>query len=52
MSSDITAGYIVTDVERLRQPMQKITDYMLKCAGYKPSATITELPIKDSQSNS
>ncbi|MDC8445748.1 MAG: tyrosine-type recombinase/integrase [Nitrosomonas sp.] len=52
MSSDITAGYIVTDVERLRQPMQKITDYMLKCAGYKPSATITELPTKDSQSNS
>lgn len=52
MSSDITAGYIVTDVERLRQPMQKITDYMLKSAGYKPSATITELPTKDSQSNS
>jgi len=52
MSSDITAGYIVTDVERLRLPMQKITDYMLKCAGYKPSATITELPIKDSHSNS
>jgi integrase len=43
MSSDITAGYIVTDVERLRQPMQKITDYMLKCAGYKPSATVTDL---------
>lgn len=52
MSNDITAGYIVTDVERLRQPMQKITDYILKCAGYKPSATITELPIKDSHSNS
>lgn len=52
MSNDITAGYIVTDVKRLRQPMQKITDYILKCAGYKPSATITELPTKDSQSNS
>jgi integrase len=43
MSSDITAGYIVTDVERLRPPMQKITDYILKCAGYKPSATVTDL---------
>lgn len=43
MSNDITASYIVTDVERLRQPMQKITDYMLKCAGYKPSATVTDL---------
>lgn len=43
MSNDITAGYIVTDVERLSQPMQKITDYMLKCAGYKPSATVTDL---------
>lgn len=37
MNNDITAGYIVPDVERLRKPMQKITDYILKCAGFKPS---------------
>ena len=48
MSNDVTAGYIVADVERLRQPMQKITDYILKCAGYKSSATITALPEKKS----
>lgn len=30
MSDDITAGYILADVERLRQPIQKITDYLLK----------------------
>ncbi len=47
MSNDITAGYIVADVERLRQPMQKITDYILKCAGYKRSATVTDLPKKN-----
>lgn len=46
MNNDITAGYIVTDVERLRDPMQKITDYILKCAGYKPTATVTDLPQK------
>ncbi|MGZ0019152.1 hypothetical protein [Nitrosomonas sp. wSCUT-2] len=46
MSNDVTAGYIVTDVERLRQPMQKITDYILKCAGYKPSAIVTNLSKK------
>ena len=51
MSNDITAGYIVADVERLRQPIQKITDYILKCAGYKPSATVTDFPIKNLQSN-
>ena len=51
MSNDVTAGYIVADVERLRQPMQKITDYILKCAGFRPSATITDLPIKYLQSN-
>lgn len=28
-SSDVTAGYIVADVERLREPMQKITDVLL-----------------------
>jgi integrase len=40
MNGDITAGYIVTDVERLRKPMQQITDYFLKCMGVQPSAPI------------
>jgi integrase len=31
--SDVTAGYVVASVERLREPMQKITDYVLRCAG-------------------
>ena len=35
MSSDITASYIITDVERLRKPMQQISDYLLKCMGVK-----------------
>ncbi|SFF15128.1 integrase family protein [Nitrosomonas sp. Nm166] len=48
MNNDITAGYIIADVERLREPMQKITDYILKCAGYKPSATVTDLSEKKS----
>lgn len=43
MNNDVTAGYIVSDVERLRAPMQKVTDYMLKCMGVKPSAEIIEL---------
>jgi integrase len=31
-SSDVTAGYIITDVERLRRPMQQIEAYILeKC---------------------
>lgn len=30
MSNDVTAGYIVNDVERLREPMQRITSYILK----------------------
>lgn len=29
MSNDVTAGYIIKDPERLRVPMQKITDYLL-----------------------
>lgn len=42
MNNDITAGYIINDVERLRAPMQKITDHLLKCMGVKPSAEIIE----------
>ena len=45
MNNDVTAGYIISDVERLRPPMQKITDYILKCVGVIPSADIIELPL-------
>ena len=33
--SDVTAGYIVTDVERLREPMERVSDFMLKAAGVR-----------------
>lgn len=41
--ADVTAGYIVPNPERLREPMQKITDYMLKAGGLKPTAPVVEL---------
>ncbi|MGY6216652.1 tyrosine-type recombinase/integrase [Methylolobus aquaticus] len=41
--ADVTAGYIVANVERLREPMQRITDYVLKAGGLKPSADILTL---------
>lgn len=40
MTNDVTAGYIVADVERLRKPMQLITDYILKCMEVKKPADI------------
>lgn len=43
MGSDVTAGYIVITPERLRAPMQKVTDYILKASGVKPSADVVEL---------
>ncbi|CEK09169.1 protein of unknown function [Legionella hackeliae] len=46
MSGDITAGYIVTDVERLRKPMQQSTDYFLKCMGVQSSATVIEIQFQ------
>ena len=30
MNNDVTAGYIMKDVERLRKPMQQITDFLIK----------------------
>lgn len=35
--------FMVTDVERLRKPMQQITDYFLKCMGAQPSAKVIEI---------
>ena len=42
-TGDVTAGYIVPDVERLRRPMQRITDHILKLAGVKQEGKVVEL---------
>jgi integrase len=42
---DVTfTHYVVMDIERLRAPMQKITDYVLKAAGVAASANVVSLP--------
>lgn len=43
MNNDVTAGYIVTDVERLRKPMQQITDYLLSVMKINLNDNIIEL---------
>ena len=43
MKNDVTSGYIMTDVERLRKPMQLISDYMLKCMGVEKSADVISI---------
>jgi integrase len=43
MTQDVTAGYIVMDVERLRVPIQKITDYLLRLMEVKEAAKITPI---------
>ena len=48
--ADVTDAYIVTDLERLRKPMQQITNYILKVAGVRDSAEIAIL--SNSQSDS
>lgn len=42
MSQDITASYIVMDVERLRKPMQQITDCILMNMGIKNKAEVVK----------
>lgn len=44
MSGDVTAGYIIADVERLRKPMERIADYILSTVGKKTKAEV--IPIK------
>lgn len=46
MSGDVTAGYIVINVERLRGPMQRITDYVLGMAKLKKPAEIVTLDAR------
>jgi integrase len=40
MSGDVTAGYIILDVERLRKPMQMIADFILRQMELKDSTVI------------
>jgi integrase len=35
--SDVTAGYIVASVERLREPMQKVADYLRRAMKIEPT---------------
>jgi len=39
----VTAGYIIMDVERLREPIQRITNFILKAGGVKKSAAVVSL---------
>jgi integrase len=41
--ADVTAGYIIADVERLRGPMQRITDYLLRAGGLRESAEVISI---------
>ena len=41
---DVTSGYIQLNVERLRHPMQTITDFILKSAGIKSTAILELKP--------
>jgi integrase len=43
MRGDVTAGYVIADVERLRKPMQQITDFMLSAAGLRPAQSVVSL---------
>lgn len=49
MNHDVTAGYIIMDVERLRKPMQQISDYMLRCMGTKQSGEVVMLKRDNEQ---
>lgn len=36
MSADVTAGYVVPNVERLRAPMEQISEFILEAVGEQP----------------
>ena len=46
VGADVTQGYLQINVERLRDPMQRITDFILKAAGVKTTAPLVELSAR------
>ena len=43
MGDDVTSGYIQLTPERMRKPMQYVTDFILKSAGVKATTEVTTL---------
>ena len=43
MPNDVTAGYVVIDTERLRDPMQRITDRLLELGEVRSSGVVVPL---------
>lgn len=43
VTGDVTAGYVITGVERLRKPTQQITDYILSVAGVRKTAEVVSI---------
>ena len=43
IGSDVTSGYVVSDVERLRKPMQQIEDRILRLANVKEKGKVIRL---------
>lgn len=43
--NDVTQGYIVLDVERLRSPMQKIETFLLRAMGIEQTAPVVALKM-------
>jgi integrase len=41
---DVTGGYLVITTERLRAPMERIEDFVLKAAGVRAGADVVALP--------
>jgi len=50
MNHDVTAGYIIMDVERLRVPMQMITDHLLKLMEVKLGGEVISISTKENRS--
>lgn len=46
MRQDVTAGYLIITPERLREPMQKITDFFLRAAGVRETAKVIRLDLE------
>lgn len=49
LSNDVTEGYTIHDTEHLREPAQKIADFLAKACGLAPSAEIINLEFRNRQ---
>jgi len=51
MGNDVTAGYIISDIERMRAPVQRISDFLKRAMALKGNVVNLPVPLRETNND-